>query len=194
MLAGLSLSRIVCAAGQVSFMFGFFRSGNECGMNVSLTKRAAIILAITSCLGIALTLLGVCPLQSRATVTRELYERIQPGMTEPEIDGIIGFRGKNDDRIHARMLRISHDVKAVQYTWKYWRHGDSEIAIAFDSQGRLTWKFWTEGEISPDEAYYSVGLKYDDNGVPVQRSGGGRGRERGLCERFFAGLKEFAGW
>jgi hypothetical protein len=163
-------------------------------MNVFQTKRAAIILAITSCLGMALTLLGVRLLQSRATVTRELYERIQPGITEPEIDGIIGFRGNNDDRFHARMLRISHDVKAVQYTWKYWRQGDSEIAFAFDPQGRLTWKFWTQGEISPDEAYYSVGLKYDENGVPVQRSGGGRGRERGLCECFFEGLKDLAGW
>src|SRR5438132_12394882 len=79
-------------------LFGFFRSGNECGMNVLQTKRVAIILAITSCLGIALTLLGVRLLQSRATVTRELYERIQPGMTEPELDGIIGCSGKNDDR------------------------------------------------------------------------------------------------
>jgi hypothetical protein len=163
-------------------------------MNVFQTKRAAIIVAITSCLGIALTLLGMCLLQSRATVTRELYGRIEPGMTEPELDGIIGFRGKNDDRFHARMLRNSQDVKAVQYTWKYWRHGDSEIAIAFDSQGRLTWKVWTEGEISPDEAYYSVGLKYDENGMPVQRSGGGRGRERGLWEVFIGGLKDLAGW
>ena len=160
----------------------------------SWNTRAAIILAITSCLGIALTLLGVRLLQSRATVTRELYERIQPGMTEPELDGIIGFRGKNDERFHARMLRNSGDVKAVQYAWKYWRHGDSEIAIAFDAQGRLTWKVWTQGELSPDEAYYSVGLKYDENGVPVQRSGGGKGRERGLYEGFREGLKDLAGW
>ena len=92
------------------------------------------------------------------------------------------------------MLRNSGDEKAVQYTWKYWRHGDSEIAVAFDSQGRLTWKVWTQGEISPAEAYYSVGLKYDENGVPVQRSGGGRGRERGLWERFSGDLKDLAGW
>src|SRR4029077_13255198 len=101
-------------------------------MNVFQTKRAAIILAITSCLGVALTLLGGRHLQLRATVTRELYERIQPGMTEPELDGIIGFRGKNDDPFHARMLQNSHDVNAGQYTWKYWRNGDSEIAVAFD--------------------------------------------------------------
>jgi hypothetical protein len=163
-------------------------------MNGSLTKRATIILAIASCLGIALTLLGVGLLQSRATVTRELYERIQPGMTEPELDGIIGFRSKNDDRFLARMLRNSRDVKAVQFTWKYWQQDDSEIAIAFDSQGRLTWKVWTKGEISPAEAYYSVGLKYDENGVPVQRSGGGRGRERGWCERFVEDLKDLAAW
>jgi hypothetical protein len=163
-------------------------------MNVFQTKRAALILAITSCLGIALTLLGVRLLQSRATVTRELYQRIQPGMTEPELDGIIGFPGKSDDRFHARMLRNSGDVNAVQYTWKCWRHGDAEIAMAFDAQGRLTWKVWTQGEISTAEAYYSVGLKYDEKGVPVQRSGGGRGRERGLAERLIEGLKDLAGW
>ncbi|HEX3150112.1 MAG TPA: hypothetical protein VHR66_18690 [Gemmataceae bacterium] len=163
-------------------------------MKVLQTKRAAKILAITSCLAVALALLAVCLLQSRATVTRELYERIQPGMTELEIDGIIGFRGEIDGGSLARMLRNSQDEQAAQYTWKYWRQGDSEIAIAFDSQGRLTWKVWTQGEISPDEAYYSVGLKYDENGAPIERSGGGRGRERGLCESIFAGLKEFVGW
>lgn len=134
-----------------------------------MTKRATKILAGASCLGIALTLLGVGLLQSRATVTREVYERIQPNMTEPEIDEIICFRGKNDDQSLARMLPNSQDDKAAEYTWKYWRQGDSEIAVAFDSQGKLTWKVWTQGEISADEAYYSVGLKFDENGVVVER-------------------------
>jgi hypothetical protein len=66
----------------------------------------------------------------------------------------------------------------------------------------LRFSIWGFSGFSPDalrevlrqKPYYAVELKYDENGVPVQRSGGGRGRERGLCERFFEGLKDLAWW
>jgi hypothetical protein len=83
----------------------------------------------------------------RNGVNRANYERIQVGMTQTEVEAIMGSRarvdlpwlGQEDIAFDERPLLLLHSpLEAVQY----WQSGDHQLTVRYDASGCVVSKYY----------------------------------------------------
>jgi FAD/FMN-containing dehydrogenase len=114
-------------------------------------KWTAVVLAVVL-LGFGAALF----LWPRDRITAESWKKIQIGMTEKEVEGILGGPGMNEQTAQLRLAQLQEQLGKppeigtpleegeVSERSKAWFGRRGIIEIYFDNNREVTWKFFTE--------------------------------------------------
>ncbi len=142
--------------------------------------------AIATAICLALALLLVVVLWPTRAVTQQQFEALKLGVTEPEIEALIGFAGADVDGPPMPALRRGPAfADLTAYRWKSWQGGESEIRAAFGADGGLRWKCWIERAPAPTSHLSSTEIAYSEDGMTrnfrLHWADGGRFLDRWLA-------------
>jgi hypothetical protein len=94
-------------------------------------RRLLLCLVALACLGLAAGWVALL-VTSRPGVTPENYERIQEGMTRPEVEALLGGSG-----VKSWIDKEMGEIYALDDTSLLWVERDLIIIVSFDHQGRV---------------------------------------------------------
>jgi hypothetical protein len=137
---------------------------------VAMRRRWLLLgLGTVALVGLASAILFQSWVASRL-VTREKYNQLTFGMTETQVEGVLGFTGTQDARVHVMPFTGSiHHTDPPKLRWQYWDDGKLRISVGFDEHLRLRGKSWRQTDPSKTSSWLISGesVIFNDQGIPI---------------------------